>query len=53
MFLGHEQIGLRTNGLCSLMAIKALQSPTPVLRYPSTTVLHIIRCVGHFQLIYS
>lgn len=53
MFLGHEQTGLRTNGLCTLMAIKALQSPTPVLHYPSSIVLHLIHCVGHLQLIYS
>ena len=53
MFLGHEQTGLRTNGLCSLMAIKVLQSPTPVLHYPGSTVLHIFCCVCHLQLIYS
>jgi len=53
MFLGHEQTGLRTNGVFTLMALKTLQSPKPVLHYPSSTVLHLIRCVCHLQLIYS
>lgn len=53
MFLGHEQTGLRTNGVCTLMTIKALQSPAPVFHYPSSTVLHLFRCVDHLQLIYN